>query len=674
MKYQPHRLGVETPHLLGGSAIDRARPLRFKLNGRTIHGFAGDTVLSAALAAGIKAIGTYRGEALALSERFSPSVLDLGFAGAAAQTLPMARTPAVDGAELRTQGSASGRDLFDTMAHRRSQTLGLKLDPGHRLVQPWLDGPSEGHTDYDLIVVGGGVAGMNAAIAAGKAGSAVVVVERQASLGGEGALFGTMEGEETPAESVARPIAEIAALPNITILLRAEAISIRAGRVQVHQVQLQGSRPIGKILTLVSKAVVLATGSLERLPVFPGNRLPGVIGVTEAFERARRYGVWTGASAVLSTVAGAPYRLAMQASDAGIKVLRIADTRPRPQSRFIEFAKAYGITQASGMAPARASSAGKAGLSITLQLAFEGYHSDEPAIVADQFIVCGGWQPELSPWHAGGGSSQWNAENHRIEAAAGPAGVVLAGAAAGWFSKQACQQSGVDAVNLLFKRKRKAIHEKRIDPIYETLDDPTPITQGKGSLSSYLDAGQSLIALPPATTSRWPFRRPEPWSLAQQPQAFGICDIAAGVQLGAIEPAHAGTIAMERTTSSMDLISLIPTSRSPADAPAAIVPPYLAGRFGARPQLWVIAANEARALDVGSLIYLNSDGHDPRLAIGAVVSTDAEAVVALIGKDDCKPGDGITVNDQGRSIAARITARFDATNSAAALGSGAGPL
>ncbi|MDB5613922.1 MAG: Sarcosine oxidase subunit alpha, partial [Devosia sp.] len=41
MKLRSARLGVDTKHLLQGSAIDRSQPLQFRLDGRVIHGFVG---------------------------------------------------------------------------------------------------------------------------------------------------------------------------------------------------------------------------------------------------------------------------------------------------------------------------------------------------------------------------------------------------------------------------------------------------------------------------------------------------------------------------------------------------------------------------------------------------------------------------------------------------------
>ena len=74
MNVEPNRLPAEGDHRFTGSEIDRQRPLRFRLDGHLIHGFAGDTVLSAALASGLIGAGKRANEPLALDERFAPFV------------------------------------------------------------------------------------------------------------------------------------------------------------------------------------------------------------------------------------------------------------------------------------------------------------------------------------------------------------------------------------------------------------------------------------------------------------------------------------------------------------------------------------------------------------------------------------------------------------------------
>jgi len=658
MKGQINRLDIGTRHLLGGSALDRSKPLRFRLDGRTINGFAGDTVLSAALASGITSAGLHNGSPLALSARFAPPI---ALTQDPQQALPMARTPAIDGAELVTLvGGSHPRWPTTTMRRLRpSSSLELKLDRIDRMAGPWLDMVPASTISADLVVIGGGVAGMAAALAAAKLGNRVTLLEAEAVLGGNARFFGSQEGEESPEASIARLSAAVSANDAITVLLGAEAFAVRDGLVRAHMIQHDG-RLTAEVIEIAAPKIVLATGAFERLPVFRGNRLPGVVGALEAFHRADRYGIWAGRSTMLAIVSSPAYRLAMLASDAGIDVQKICDARPDPQSRFIEFSKAYGITLAAGLAPVLAQ-ATRSGLSVTMQLAIDDYTRLEPAQTVDSLIVCGGWQPDLSLWHMAGGQSRWHTSLARLEASTGPDNIRLAGSAAGYLSKQACLQSGHDAIAALYNRPRKPVTELLIDPIYETPDGATPVAPSTiEGPAGYLDASPSCIAIPVDSRPRWrrrlPFAPPIPaWSLAEQKQALVIGDVAAAVQLRAIPAESAGIVAQERSAIRGELATL----RAPSPEPSPpLVPDYLIGRFGPHPALWTITATEPRALEVGGLLFVNSDQNKPQQAIGAVVRADAKSAIALIGKLNIQPGEGATLREQGRPVAVRLVAPY----------------
>lgn len=659
MKGQPNRLDAEQQKPFAGSAIERSIPLKFQLDGRTINGFFGDTVLSAALASGLDTVGDLDGQPLGLSTRFAPA---LAFGDAkASQALPMGRIPAVDGAQLHSFGAR--RFALPAFGKAR-RSLHQELDR-RPITSPWYDQAPHSQVATDVIVVGGGVAGMSAALAAARTGVRVALLEATPMLGGAAGYFGSQEGDEAPDATIARLISEIAATDAIMVLRRTEALAVRAGRVRAHQVKVDGAAVSGEVVDLTAPRIVLATGAIERLPVFPGNRLPRVMGSLEAYLLAERYGVWLGQSAILATVHSAAYRLPMLLANAGISTSRIADTRPNPQSRFIEYSRAYGIMQAGGTIVAAAAPAARGlGLAVTLQLAFDGYAQADAPLAADILLVCGGWQPDLTLWHMAGGRSRWSAERHRIEPVGDLAQIALAGSAGGWFSKQACLMSGQDAIDALVDAPRAGVIELTIDPLYETPDAPTPAASREQTAASfsYLDAGLNLIQPPdPRPVVKrgwWPFRRAEPsWSLADQPRALAIGDVAAGVQLGGIPPDSAGIVAQERSVASGDLVdaarlALLPDLRPQQPPPR--VPAYLAGRFGADPQLWTVAPAEPRALEMGSLIFLNSDQTDSRQAVGAVVAIEGDRTLALIGKLSPQPGEGLTLRDQGRGVAIRL--------------------
>ncbi|GLQ10261.1 hypothetical protein GCM10007913_21930 [Devosia yakushimensis] len=654
MTAQPHRL-ANGPHQLAGRLIDRGKPLQFRLDGRIISGFAGDSILSAALAAGIDTIGLRAKSPMALGTRFAPPILPARSAGDASRALPMHRVPATDGADYLTSVDMAQRHNLIGRLLRPAHSLGVRLDGG-ALAQPWLDSPVNAEQHCDLLVIGGGVTGMAAALAGAKAGLSVVLSESASALGGHSRLFGTQDGEETPDESIARLSAAVAAA-GVVIWLGAEVTTLRPGLVRIHIVDATG--PEGRVVLVHTPRIVLATGAVERLPVFSGNRLPGVAGALEAFELADRYGIWPGQTALIATASSAAYRLAMLASDAGVTVTRILDARPQPQSRFIEFAKAYGITMAPGLVPASATARKGQGMALTPHLAIGRQTTPETPLAADRLVVCGGWQPDLTLWHMAGGHSQWNAATSRLEALDGPGGIILAGAASGYLSRHAAIASGDDAVDRLLGRDRKPVHEVVIDPIHETADAPCPIGPDgpDDAAPAMLDGGIRLLERPAiAARPRRPLWRPRPqlWSLADTPQPLDIAAIAAGVQLGAIPAASAGIVAAERVGMAVPSTGPAPIQNT-GELP--LVPAFLAGRFGDDAGLWLVAATEARRLEPGSLIHRSSQQSHPSEAIGVVLRDTAQGAIALIARD---PPQTLSLRDHGRAIEIRLVSPYTA--------------
>lgn len=650
MTGQPNRLAAAT-HQFSGSLIDRSKPLKFRLDGRIIEAFAGDSVLSAVLAAGIDTVGQRGGWPVALSARFAPPIIPARRAGEAQRALPMAPVPVTEGADYLTVADPAQRHGLLGRILRPARSLGLKLDGGTSLAQPWLDSPTATELEYDLVVVGGGVAGMAAALAGSKAGLSVMLLEASSVLGGHSRLFGTQDGEETPDQSIER-LSSAIIKAGTAVQLGAEVTALRPGLVRTHIVDAAE----GRAVLIHAPRIVLATGAIERLPIFPGNRLPGVMGALETFELASRYGVWPGRTAVIATASSPAYRLAMLASDAGVSVTRILDARPQPQSRFIEFAKAYGITMAPGFLPASAAPNNGRGITLAPHLSAGRQTTPDAQFSADRLIVCGGWQPDLTLWHMAGGHSHWNAQTHRLEPLDGPNGVALAGSAAGYISRHAAIDSGADAVDMLLGRDRKPVHEVIIDAIHETPDAPCPIgpVTPEVAAPAMLDGGVRLIERPPTPTkARLSWRKkPRLWSLADTPHPLDIAAIAAGVQLGVIPADSAGIVAQERVG-----MVVIGTSAAPPPQPIKppLVPAFLAARFGNDAELWLVAPIEARMLSPGSLIHRSSSDNNPQHAIGVILCNSDKGAIALVTR---QAPETLSLRDHGRAIAIRLVSPY----------------
>jgi sarcosine oxidase subunit alpha len=595
------RLAADAARQFGGIELDRSKPLSFRLDGRKIDGFAGDTVLSAVLAAGIHTYGTYYGAPVGLSERLAPLVQ-----AKAGPPLPMARLLARDGMELGTVGAPR------RLRRRQDNSLGHVLDT--RDDPPWRRAQPETSLETDLLVIGGGVAGLAAAETAARAGRKVVLVERRPWFGGDARYFGSVGEDETPEALVARLLAALTQSPNATLLRQAEAFALSGRSATVHQVEQDGDMPRARVIRVTGQQVVLATGATQRLPVFPGNRLPSVMTSVEAYHLAKRYGVTRGASAVVTTQSNFGYRVAMRLNDAGIEVRRIFDPRINPQSRFIDFAKASGLTVGNGQLPV-AAAPGRATIGHT-----EGALA-AATLDAAMLIVGGTWQPDLTLWMVAGGNVRWSAEQHAMVSTGPLDHVALAGSAGGYRAMTACVQSGVAAEAALFGDAVEPVAESEIASAFETGEAPTTIAPPSDSSFSFLDAGQSLAV------------RPNPGSEAKpapEAHALSLADVAACVELGLVVAADAGAVAEERGAPGGDLKASdwAPPPLPPRDG----VPAWLTGRFGDAPVRVHLGVDANRKFETGALVYPVGDRLTPDRAVGVILEPASPGGIALLDR------------------------------------------
>ncbi len=642
-----------------GRLINRQQPIYFKLDGRNFDCFEGDTILSALLASGVDCVGQLHGQPLALDESLCPPVVLIGGEGIAGPALPMDRIPALDGMVLKTfMSPLSAKKVKRTGVERIKRALSglgkssldMDLSSGEILPGPWVDQPAQQELSADLLVVGGGVAGLSAALEGVRSGWKTILVEQRRETGGDAPFFGALEGEQRPKTLIKALYDELLEHQNAQIFTNAQALSVSGASVRVHRIRRLEGGIKGEMLRISAKKLILATGTLERLPVFPGNRLPGVVKARSSFHMAVDYAVWRGESAAFCTSSSAATQVALLAADMGVKIPKLADSRARPRSRFFEFAKAYGISLATGTQVASAVPGEKGRLSVQFGLTTNASMQSVDALDVDSLIVCGGWQPDLMLWHAAGGQSTWNHRMNQLQAEGTLADIYLAGSCMGALSMSACANSGRSA---FFKVSGLPVSGEMLDDPdleYESDDGELPVVQGpQGAQSCFLDSGYSFAQPAPAMRAGlleriFGFGQKKKITPASDLRVYTLGEVAAKVGLSEIPVEFAGIIAQERCIHAGrfgDALASEPPGKNAPDPVPEGVPIYLKGRFGKHARVVQISAPGKNDFEVGSQLFLDTETTSPFKAIGSIIriATDqnehslAYADVSMLSKD-----------------------------------------
>jgi sarcosine oxidase, subunit alpha len=237
--------GTQRHRLPSGGLIDRTRPLSFTCNGQRFEGYAGDTLASALLANGVRVVGRsfkyHRPRGVLSAGVEETNALFRVEHGVSVQALVRATLqPLVEGLVATTENAwpsvdfDAGRVLDFTHGlwpagfynktfkwpswHwyedliRRSAGSG-RLPEGRDALEYY-----QHHLHCDLLVVGGGPAGITEALVAARGGERVVLAELEPSLGGGLRYEGGEVDGRSAREWLATAEAELAQLPGVRVL------------------------------------------------------------------------------------------------------------------------------------------------------------------------------------------------------------------------------------------------------------------------------------------------------------------------------------------------------------------------------------------------------------------------------------------------------------------------
>ena len=325
----------------------------------------------------------------------------------------------------------------------------------------------------DVLVIGGGAAGLSAALAAARSGARVILCDEDFRLGGR-LLAERDEIDGQPGHDWAKAaLAELESLPDCRVLRRTTVFGVYDGgtyaaieRVNEHVPVPPAHAPRQRLWRIVAKRAVLCAGAFERPIVFGDNDRPGVMLAGAARAYVNRFGAAPGRHAVVFADNDEAFRTAADLAAAGIAVQALVDARRDPSAAGQEIAEAAGAPYFSGSAIG--SVRGAHGIKSVIVKDGGG---DTHQFHCDLLAMSGGWSPAINLTTHLNGKPVWDHGLSALVPGDLPPGMAAAGAAAGKFSLQSCLASGeaagavaAKACGFMPKRSTRSVPKEEAAP------------------------------------------------------------------------------------------------------------------------------------------------------------------------------------------------------------------
>jgi sarcosine oxidase subunit alpha len=180
----------------------------------------------------------------------------------------------------------------------------------------------------EVLVIGGGPAGLEAALWAAKSGATVTLVDQNPELGGQlvkqtHKFFGSArENAGTRGITIAKQLVqEVRSNAAVTVFSGTTAFGWYQGAVAAFDQQ--------RALLFHPRKVIIATGAAEKMLMFRNNDLPGVFGAGAAQTLMNVYGIKPGNKVLMVGAGNVGLIVSYQLMQAGILVVGVIEGAPR---------------------------------------------------------------------------------------------------------------------------------------------------------------------------------------------------------------------------------------------------------------------------------------------------------------------------------------------------------
>ena len=526
-----------------GGRVDRAREIQFTFNGKSYTGLAGDTLCSALLANGVHLIGRSwkyhrpRGVMSAGSEE--PNAIFQVEKGD--RTIPNARGTQV---ELYDNLDASSVNCwpsveFDFLSINSRfsrlmpagfyyktfmwpKSMWMKYEHFIRKASGLGESPREydpdryehGHAHCDVLIVGGGVAGLSAALAAGRAGARVIIADEQSEFGGLTLASRAQIDGLDASQWIENAVTELQGMAEVTLLPRSTVFGYHDYNFLTINQRLSDHLPLAerpasreKLWQVRARQVVLATGAAERPLIFANNDRPGVMLASAVSTYANRYAVKPGSRAVIFTNNDSAYQTALDLKAADVEVVAVVDARTGSASEMADTVRSAGIDVINGSVVVDTAGRKRLRSVQVMRLSADGssVSGNARSLGCDLLALAGGWSPVVHLNAQSGARPVWDEAAAMFRPGEPTQAQVSAGAANGTLDLAGCLREGAAAGNdaasacgfesAMAAAAADQVESEAILPLWRL---PSPYARGRGPkafIDMQNDVGAADIAL-----------------------------------------------------------------------------------------------------------------------------------------------------------------------------------